>query len=138
MRVHSTPRRTGLKSIRCSVPSANRTVNASGPMMENCVTRWIAWFMIYLSGSILTGGWPDCNKSQSCCNSARWTRPMLGRAAAALSAAATEALDGVDREHSRLLPIIGVEVRSVMPTSGLDEHPDHDSEKARELGHVRT
>jgi hypothetical protein len=27
---------------------------------------------IYLSGSILTGGWPDCKSSQSCCNSAGW------------------------------------------------------------------
>jgi hypothetical protein len=25
----------------------------------------------YLSGSILTGGWPDCKRSQSCCSSAR-------------------------------------------------------------------
>jgi hypothetical protein len=52
--------------------------------------------------------------------------------------AATKTLDGVDGEHSRLLLIIGVEVRSMMLTPGLDEHPDHDSEKARELGLVRT
>jgi hypothetical protein len=37
-----------------------------------------------------------------------------------------------------MILVVRVEMRSVMLTSGLDEHPDDDAEKAREFGHVPT
>jgi len=52
--------------------------------------------------------------------------------------AATEALNGVHREDSRLVLIVRVEMRSVVLPASLDEHPDDDPKEPREFRHACT
>ena len=93
----------------------NATASVYGPTMLNRVTRWMGWVIDYLSGSILTGGWPDCKRSQSCCNSVSMNlRPGLDEPLLRLGQAAAEALDRVDGEDGRVVLVIRVKVRAMM------------------------
>jgi hypothetical protein len=60
-------------------------------------------------------------------------RPRLDEPLLRLWQAATQALDGVDREHGSMLLEVRMEVRPVVLPTGFDEHPDDDSEEPREL-----
>ena len=44
-------------------------------------------------------------------------------------------LDRLDAENSDSVLVIGVEVRPMMRSTRLDEHPDDDSKKAADFGH---
>jgi len=63
---------------------------------------------------------------------------MLDEALLRLRQAATQALDRVEREHGRVVLVVGVEVRPVMLTARLDEHSDHDAKEARDFRHAST
>lgn len=48
---------------------------------------------------------------------------------------AGNSFDWVEPVYTDVLLIIRVKIRKVMAAAGLDEHPDHDSEEARQLWH---
>jgi len=62
-------------------------------------------------------------------------RPRLDQPLLGPREAATEAFNRVEREDRRLFVLVRIEMRAVMRTTGLDEHPNHDAEKSGELRH---
>jgi hypothetical protein len=63
--------------------------------------------MVYLSGSILTGGLPDCKSSQSAMQFCPVDLgPGLNEAQLCLGKTAAQALDSVHGEHRRLILIV--------------------------------
>src|SRR5262245_23256692 len=62
--------------------------------------------------------------------------PGLHEASLADWKVATQALQRVDREHSCVLLVVRVEVRTMVRAAGLDEHPDDDPEESREFWHL--
>ena len=45
-------------------------------------------------------------------------------------------LDSLHTVNPDVILIVGVKMGQVVRAAGLDEHPNHDSEKARNLGHI--
>ncbi len=64
-----------------------------------------------------------------------YLRPCLNEPALRNRKTATEALKRINREDSRLILIVSVKMRTVVLATGLDEHPDDDSEEPREFRH---
>jgi hypothetical protein len=63
-------------------------------------------------------------------------RPCLDEPLLRLWQASARALNRVHREHSRLVLVVRVEMRSVVLRAGFDEHTDNDPEEPRKLARM--
>ena len=62
-------------------------------------------------------------------------RPRLDQPLLGSRETAAETFNRVECEDRRLFLVVSMEMRPVMRTTGLDEHPNHDAKKPGEFGH---
>ncbi len=87
---------------------------------------------------MLTGGWPDCKRSQSLQFCPMDFGPGFDEPLLRLWQAAAQAFNRVHREDSREVLVVRMKMRSLVLSAGFDEHADHDPEEPREFRHGRT